>query len=78
MQVRSQIRLNHTNINTYALTLGTQHFPFISLSWELLLGIAFDFGVRGTEANGLIRENFGKIRINIAFKEGWFMKRKID
>ena len=75
--VRSQIRLNHTNIHTYALTLGTQ-IPVYIPNRELLLGIAFDFGVRGTEANGLIRENFGKIRINIAFKEGWFMKRKID
>lgn len=57
--VRSQIRLNHTNINTYALTLGTQ-IPVYIPNRELLLGIAFDFGVRGTEANGLIRENFGK------------------
>lgn len=45
---------------------------------ELLLGVAFDLGIRGTEKNGLIQEKYAKIRLNIAFKEGWFMKRKID
>lgn len=69
--------VNHTNTILMPLQLGTQ-IPVYIPNRELLLGIAFDFGVRGTEANGLIRENFGKIRINIAFKEGWFMKRKID
>lgn len=75
--VRSQIELNNININTYALTFGIQ-MPMYIPNRELMLGIAFDLGVRGTEKNGLIQEKFGKIRINIAFKEGWFMKRKIE
>lgn len=75
--VRSQIRINDRFVNTYAGTIGLQ-MPIYIPNRELMLGIAFDIGVRGTEANGLIREQFAKVRINIAFKEGWFMKRKID
>lgn len=74
--VRSSVNLKDKNINTYAFTLGTQ-MPVFSRNSELLLGIALDFGIRGTEAEGLIQEKFGKVRVNIAFKEGWFMKRKI-
>ncbi len=75
--VRSQIELNNVHINTYGVTFGTQMPVYIS-NRELLLGAAFDLGIRGTEKNGLIQEKYAKIRLNIAFKEGWFMKRKID
>lgn len=75
--VRSQMELNNVHINTYGVTCGTQIPVYIS-NRELSLGIAFDLGLRGTEKNGLIQEKYAKIRLNIAFKEGWFMKRKID
>lgn len=75
--VRSQIELNDIPIDTYAVTFGTQ-IPIYIPNRELLLGIAFDLGIRGTKENGLIQERFAKIRFNIAFKEGWFMKRKIN
>lgn len=75
--VRSQIELNNVRINTYGITFGTQMPVYVS-NRELLLGVAFDLGMRGTERNGLIQEKYAKIRLNIAFKEGWFMKRKID
>lgn len=74
---RSHINLKNTDINTYAFTIGTQ-MPIMIPNRELLLGVAFDLGIRGSEQNGLIQEKFGKIRVNIAFKEGWFMKRKIN
>lgn len=75
--VRSGIYLKEKNIDTYAFTLGTQ-IPVDLRTGSLLLGVAFDFGIRGTEESGLIQEKFGKIRVNIAFKESWFMKRKIN
>lgn len=76
--VRSAINVKGMDINTYALTLGTQ-IPFRTpRSGELLLGVAFDLGIRGTESKGLVEEKFVKLRINIAFKEFWFMKRKIN
>lgn len=75
--VRSQIEINNIHINTYGVTFGSQ-IPVYIANRELLLGVAFDLGIRGTEKNGLIQEKYAKIRLNIAFKEGWFMKRKID
>lgn len=75
--VRSQIEINNTHINTYGVTCGTQIPVYIS-NRELSLGIAVDLGLRGTEKDGLIQEKYAKIRLNIAFKEGWFMKRKIE
>lgn len=75
--VRSQIEINNIHINTYGVTFGSQ-IPVYIANRELLLGVAFDLGIRGTEKNGLIQEKYAKIRLNIAFKEGWFIKRKID
>lgn len=76
--IKSPVHVKNADINTYAFTLGTQ-MPFMtSRSGTLLLGVAFDFGIRGTEKNGLIQEKFAKLRINIAFNEFWFIKRKIN
>lgn len=76
--VSSAVNVKNTDINTYAVTFGTQ-IPFMTQrAGELLLGVAFDLGIRGTEKNGLIQEKFAKLRVNIAFKELWFMKRKIN
>lgn len=76
--INSDIKLKDTEINTYGVTFGTQ-IPFMTQrAGELLLGVAFDLGIRGTEKNGLIQEKFAKLRVNIAFKELWFMKRKIN
>lgn len=65
-----------TPINVFGATVGTQMSINIA-NRELLLGVGFDFGIRGTEKEGLIREQYAKIRLNVAFKEGWFAKRKI-
>lgn len=73
----SEIHIKDTDIRTYGFTLGAQ-MPFYIQNNALLLGVALDFGVRGTEKDGLVREKFAKLRINIAFKEFWFMKRKIN
>ena len=73
---RSHINLSERNINSCGVTLGTQ-IPFRSSEQFFLLGLAADLGFRGTKANGLMLEQYAKIRINLAFKERWFMKRKI-
>lgn len=76
--INSDINLKDTDINTYGVTFGAQ-IPFVTQrAGELLLGVAFDLGIRGTERNGLIQEKYAKLRLNIAFKEFWFMKRKIN
>jgi hypothetical protein len=75
--VKSEVQLKDVAINNVGLTLGTQ-MPFMSRTGELLLGVALDLGIRGTEKNGLIQEKYAKLRVSITFKEFWFMKQKIN
>ena len=73
---RSQLKSNNTNINTYGVTIGSQ-LPLRLSRQELMLGVAVDLGMRGTHRNNQILEQYIKLRLNIAFKELWFMKAKI-
>ena len=73
---RSHLNINNTDINTYGVTVGTQ-MPLRMARQELMLGVAVDLGMRGTHRNNQILEKYAKLRINIAFKEIWFMKAKI-
>lgn len=74
---KSHIELRGTDINTYGVTFGAQ-MPILLPYRELHLGVAFDLGIRGTTANKLIQEKYAKLRVNIVFKEAWFLKRKIN
>ena len=74
---RSHLFLKDHHINTFGVTLGMQ-MPLQIAGQALLLGFSVDGGIRGTEANTLIKEQYVKVRINIAFKELWFAKRKIN
>ena len=76
--IHSGIDVKNVDINTYAITFGSQIPFYTARNGILLLGVAFDLGIRGTEQNGLIQEKFAKVRINIGFNEFWFMKRKIN
>ena len=73
---RTHLRFNYTDINVYGATVGTQ-MPLRLARQELMLGVAVDLGMRGTHRNNQILEKYAKLRINIAFKEIWFMKAKI-
>ena len=74
---RSHIYLRDKMVKTYGITFGAQ-MPLTIAYQQLLLGVSFDLGMRGTEQNSLIKEKYVKLRINIAFKELWFAKRKIN
>ena len=69
------IKLHNTTINYYALTLGAS-LPFKRSQDRI--HTAFELGRRGTEANGLIRENFYKLSLGITLNDKWFVKRKYD
>ncbi|WP_130733444.1 hypothetical protein [Flavobacterium sp. J27] len=40
--------------------------------------LGFEFGVRGTKYNNLIRENYFNLSIGLSLSDKWFNKRKID
>lgn len=72
---RDYIQLHNTPINYYALTIGGS-LPFKrSLN---LVHLGLEIGKRGTESNGLIRENFMKFSVGFSLNDRWFIKRKYD
>lgn len=63
-------------IKEYGVTVGLD-LPILNKSFSLLCP-SFQFGSRGTTANGLIREKFFIVHLNFTMNDRWFMKRKID
>ena len=43
-----------------------------------VLNISYSYGQRGRMSNGLIKENYHKLSVNLSLDGIWFVKRKID
>lgn len=69
------VSLRNTQLNYYAVTFGFG-LPFKRYSDRI--NAAFEIGRRGTEANGLVKENFFKCTFGISLNDKWFIKRKYD
>jgi hypothetical protein len=69
------VKLRNTNINYYAVTFGAS-LPFKRSPDRV--HFAVDLGRRGTQTNGLVRENFFKFSLGISLNDKWFVKRKYD
>jgi hypothetical protein len=70
---KSYLAINQHNINEMAITAG---IGIPSKKDRTTLNISYEFAIRGTLADGLIRENFNRITLGIALKDKWFQKRK--
>jgi hypothetical protein len=72
------IRLRNTDMNFYAFTVGAS-LPFKRSPDRI--HTALEIGKRGTQANGLIQENFVKFTLGVslnALADRWFVKRKYE
>jgi long-subunit fatty acid transport protein len=69
------VRLRNTDINYFAVTAGAG-FPFKRTNDHIQT--AFEYGVRGTNNNGLVKENYFKFTLGITFNDKWFVKRRYD
>ncbi|MEZ5016616.1 MAG: hypothetical protein R2800_06145 [Flavipsychrobacter sp.] len=69
------VYLNNTQFDYYAVTFGAS-LPFKRSNDRL--HTAFEIGKRGTESNGLFRENFFKFSLGITLNDKWFIKRRYD
>ena len=65
--------LKNETINNYGMNFGLG-LP-VGLS---KIDLGFEFGKRGTTANGLIEENYFNLSIGVNLSSKWFEKRKID
>jgi hypothetical protein len=72
---KDHVSLRSTDINYYALTFGFS-LPFKRYTDRI--HTAFEIGKRGTEANGLVKENFFKLSLGISLNDRWFIKRRYD
>jgi hypothetical protein len=70
-----QVKLRNTQLKYFAVTAGAS-LPFRHGADRL--HTAIEVGARGTEDNGLLRENFVKFSLGISFNDKWFIKRKYD
>ena len=72
---KDYVQLRNTDMNYYAVSLGAS-LPFKRSMDRVHLGM--ELGKRGTESNGLIRENFFKFTVGMSLNDKWFVKRKYD
>ncbi|MDR1847716.1 MAG: hypothetical protein LBR17_06320 [Bacteroidales bacterium] len=68
-----RISTQGTRIKQYSVALGLG-FPVRKSS--TLINLSFEYGIKGTTANNLIRENFFRIGLSLSAKDRWFFKRK--
>jgi len=73
MYGRTYLHLRGQDLNEYAITFGLG-FPLRGM--RTMVNIGAQYGVRGTTANSLIRENFFNVVIGFSIYERWFVKRK--
>jgi hypothetical protein len=68
-----------TNIKSYAATLGFG-IPLRPVNGTSFykINIAAELGRRGTLTNGLVRENYFKIRLGFTLNDRWFQRYKFD
>ncbi|MBL7684172.1 MAG: hypothetical protein JNK00_12500 [Flavipsychrobacter sp.] len=69
------VMLRGLQLDYYAVTAGFT-FPFKKNVSRI--HTSFEFGSRGTKANGLLRENFVRFGLGISLNDKWFIKRKYD
>lgn len=72
---KDYVRLRNTDLNYYAVTVGAS-LPF-RRSFDKV-HMALEVGKRGTNTNGLIKQNFVKLSVGMSLNDRWFVKRKYD
>ncbi len=72
----SYLQINGKQLKDYGVTLG---FGVNSLKTPLAYTVVFNYGIRGTTQNNLVRENYANVSFIINYGTIWFTKgRKFD
>lgn len=75
------LNLNNTNIQEMAVSAGV-HLPLVNSGTFSSVNLGTEFGMRGTTDNGLLQENFVKVKLGFSItpsvNDRWFIKRKYD
>jgi long-subunit fatty acid transport protein len=82
---RTNLELKGRNIDEYGLSLGfglplltalSDDNGFIQRYMLYPFNLAFEMGTRGTTSEGLVRDNFFRIKFGLTLSDKWFVKRK--
>lgn len=68
--------LKNESINDYAVSLGAG-FPLHGRTLSNI-NLGFEYGSKGTNNSGLIKENYFNITVGLSLNDFWFIKRKFD
>jgi hypothetical protein len=72
---KTYLQLRNNQLSEYAFSFGLG-FPLKRSKTSINIG--FELGQRGTTENNLIKEQFGRIILNVSIYEFWFYKRRFD
>ncbi|MDX9782381.1 MAG: hypothetical protein RBT35_05300 [Bacteroidales bacterium] len=72
---RSYISLNGKQVNSVGITIGA-NLPVYR--WYNSVGISLDMGQRGSLKNGMVRERYIMLNLNISLYDIWFQKYRYD
>lgn len=72
---KTYLQLRNNQLNEYAVSCG---FGLPLKRTKTSFNIGFELGERGTTENNLIKEQFGRIILNVSFNEFWFFKRRFE
>ena len=71
----SYITIDNTPINYRALTMGVG-IPLNN--WISVVNVSVELGQNGTTRNGLFRENFINLHLDLSFKDFWFAQKRYN
>lgn len=72
------LSINNTDITEYGITFGLA-LPIKRTDTSLPgLNLGIEYGNRGVESNGLVKETFVNFNVGITINDRWFIKRKYD
>jgi len=71
----SYLEIKDKLIPEYGITAGLG-MPF--LQNRTSVNISYNYGIKGTLENNLVKENFHSIMVSLSMHDWWFLKRKID
>ena len=72
---KTYLQLRNNQLSESAVSFG---FGLPLKRSKTSFNIGFELGQRGTLENNLIKEQFGRIILNISFNEFWFFKRRFE
>lgn len=72
------LSINNTDISEYGITFGLG-LPIKRTDTSMPgLNLGIEYGNRGVESNGLVKETFVNFNVGITINDRWFIKRKYD